>query len=74
MKLNDCRVTEIPMYKLQSGDVFKWDDNVFIMGHCGKDDNIIRYMTNLKTCYVSRLDSTYELVRVEPLNVELNIL
>lgn len=74
MKLNDCRVKEIPMYKLQSGDVFKWDDKIFIKGHCGTDDNIIRYMTNLKTGHVTRLDSTYELVRVEPLNVELNIL
>lgn len=74
MNVIDCRVAEISLYKLQSGDVFKWNDNIFILGHSGKDDNIIRYMTNLKTGYVSRLDSTYELVKVEPLDVELNIL
>lgn len=74
MKINDCRVTEISLYKLQSGDIFKWNDNIFILGHSGTDDDIQRYMTNLKTGYVSRLDSTYELVKVEPLDVELNIL
>lgn len=73
MIITDTRGKIIDLYKCQTGDVIKYDDKIYILGHSGQGEDIIRYMMCLNTGIVRQLQAKDDLLKVELLNAEMII-